>query len=481
MKAHTNSIRLFLAASLTLLASSCGKNFVDLVPQDVIPVGGFYKTEADIKSALTGTYGNLRGIYNSYYQYTELPSDNTRSFGESEVGTGEFDKLTWQSSSTNLPNGWNDAYRTISNCNVILDKITNVPFSSDATKNQYIGETKFLRALMYFNLVRYFGDVPLVLKEITTESDAYTYTRSPVADVYAQIEKDLQDAEKVLPAKYTGVNIGRATIGAAKSLLGKVLIQEKKWPEAEAKLAEVVNSGTYRILPNVSDVFGVGRDNNDEIIFAAQYVSGGFGEGNSFAHNFAPQPSGTTIISVTGNSFNIGTQDLYDAFEKGDVRRDAFIGVFGTSPNIYYWSKKFVYNITQQNEGDNDWPILRYADIVLLYAEALNNNGKTSPALTQVNTIRQRAGLAPKTGLSAADTQLAIEQERRVELCYEGHRWHDLIRWGKDVSTMTTFKAKYLTLDPANANMSPAPERKLYAIPLRETTLNPKIIQNPGY
>ncbi|GAB3892129.1 RagB/SusD family nutrient uptake outer membrane protein [Larkinella knui] len=482
MKTYYRLHHTFLMAGLVLMTSSCGEKFVDLTPQDVIPVQQFYKTESDIRSALTGTYGNLRGIYNSFWQYTELPSDNTQSFPESEAGSGEYDKLTWRSTSTGISTAWNDAYRTIAGANVILARIEGV--TMDATlKNQYIGEAKFLRALMYFNLVRMFNGVPLILKEIATEAESYTFSRNTTADVYAQIEKDLLDAEKVLPARYTGVNVGRATAGAAKALLGKVYVQEKKYAEAETKLAEVVNSGTYRILPNPADVFGVGKDNNDEIIFAVQYVSSGFGEGNSFAYTFAPGNSGTQFVGVTAGGTNIGTQDLYDAFEPGDLRREAYLGVykFGTNPNIYYYAKKFVYKITQLNEGENDWPVLRYADVVLLYAEALNQNGKTPQALTQVNSIRNRAALASLSGLSQANAQLAIEKERRLELCFEGHRWHDLIRWGKEVSTMQAFKAKYTPLDIALTNMSVTADRKLFPIPFREISLNSILTQNPGY
>ncbi|WP_338877209.1 RagB/SusD family nutrient uptake outer membrane protein [Spirosoma sp. SC4-14] len=326
-----------------------------------------------------------------------MPSDNTQSFPESESGSGEYDKLTWRSTSAGVSTAWNDAYRTIAGSNIILARIESVMM--DATlKNQYIGEAKFLRALMYFNLVVY--------------------------------------------------------------------VQEKKYAEAAAKLAEVINSGTYRILPNLADVFGLGKDNNDEIMFAVQYVSSGFGEGNSFAFVFAP------VCGGHGGGTNIGTQDLYDAFEAGGLRRDAFLSVykFGSNALIYYWSKKFVYKITQLNEGENDWTVLRYADVVLLYAETLNQTGKTTEALAQINVIRKRAGLANLSGLSSADTQLALEKERRLELCIEGHRWHDLIRWGKDVATMHL--AKYSTLDVTLKNRSVAPERKLFPIPYREISLN---------
>ncbi|MBC8155929.1 MAG: RagB/SusD family nutrient uptake outer membrane protein [Bacteroidetes bacterium] len=183
-------------AGLLVLTAGCGASFVDLTPQDVIPpVAGFYRTEADIRAAVLGTYGNLRGIYNNFWQYTELPSDNTRSFGESEVATGEFDRLTWRSTTGGVSTAWNDAYRTISNSNVILEKIGGIPMS-DALKNQYTGEAKFLRALMYFNLVRLFGDVPLILTEITTEAEAYTFKRTATAAIYAQIEQDLLGIER---------------------------------------------------------------------------------------------------------------------------------------------------------------------------------------------------------------------------------------------------------------------------------------------
>lgn len=471
--------RIFLVLAVMVLAG-CEK-FVELTPDDNIPVNSFFKTEGDIKNAISGLYGNLRGIYNGYYQYAELPSDNARSFAESEVAQGPFDKLSYTPSTGAVSGAWNDAYRTIANANIILAKITDVPFGTETLKAQNIAEAKFIRALMYFNLVRFFGDVPLVLAEITTEADAYTYTRTPLAEVYAQIEKDLSEAVPALPASYTGPDAGRVTSGAAKALLGKVYLQQKKWINAETILAEVVASGTYQILPDINNVFGFGKDNNAEIIFAVQYIATGFGEGNSYVHTFVPQPSGTTITSVTGNSTCVGTLDLYNAFEPGDIRRDAFLGVYGSGNNTYYWAKKFIYRVTLQNEGENDWPVLRYADVLLMYAEALNNNGKTEEALNHLNTIRTRAQLAPKTGLTQADAQLAIEQERRVELCFEGHRWHDLIRWDKDVSTMQAFKDKYTVIDPGNVNLNPVPERRVMPIPFREVALNPNLTQNPGY
>lgn len=478
MKPTRSSIRILLLVALTFLGFGCA-DFVNLTPQDIIPVSGFYKTEADIQGSLTGAYGAMRAVYNNYYQFTELPSDNTRTISASEVANGQFDKLTWLTSFNTLANGWNNAYTVIAAANVTLAHADEVKYANPATKTQLVGEAKFIRALMYFNLVRFFGDVSLVLTEITTQDQAFGLARNPATEVYSQIEKDLADAETALPATYTGANVGRATSGAAKALLGKVLLQEKKWPQAETKLAEVVTGTKYQLLTDLTKVFGLGNDNNAEIVFACQYLSTGNGEGNSFSYGFAP--STANLTSVAAANTNIGTLDLFNAFETGDLRKTAYIGVDGTGNTANYWARKFIYNVQSVNEGDNDWPIIRYADVLLMYAEALNNNGKTTLALDQINAVRKRAGLAAKTGLTAADTQLAIEQERRVELCFEGHRWHDLIRWGKAISTMVAFKAKYTATDAANGNMTPDSYRTLFPVPQTEVLLNPKLGQNPGY
>jgi starch-binding outer membrane protein, SusD/RagB family len=480
MDRYLSKIYKALTTGMLIIAGGCGKGFVDLTPQHVIDVGNYYTTEADIRAVLTGAYGNLREIYNAYWIYAELPSDNTQVFSENEGSYGEFDWLTYRSTG-GVSGPWNMAYRTIVATNIILDRIENITIT-ETLKNQYIGEAKFLRALMYFNMVKFYGDAPLVLKELKTEEEAYTYKRSPASEVYLQIEKDLKDAQSLLPPKFTGVNVGRATSGAAKSLLGKVYLQQKKWPEAEAILEQVIPAYTFE--PNLSKLFGVGNDNNSEVIFSVQYISGGVGLGNSFAYTFAPQKSGTSIVALGATSNNMGTQDLYDAFETADLRKTMYLGVFkdGANPKIYYWAKKFVYSVPLVNDGETDWPVLRYADVLLMYAEALNQNNKTEDALKFVSKTRVRANLSTLTGLSKTDTQLAIEKERRLELCFEGHRWHDLIRWGKEVPTMEAFKTRYRPIDPRLSNMSITADRKLFPVPDREIKLNPLLLpQNPGY
>lgn len=469
-----SSVALF---SVAVILPGCKKSFIDITPQGIVPVTTYYNTEIDIKSALTGAYSSLRPIYNEQYGFGEIPSDNTQTYGESEVLYGEQDKLTWTATSTNLQNAYMRFYATIAYANIVLGHVGTPPMTQ-TNRDQYTGQAKFLRALMYFNLVRMFGGVPLVLTEITSEQQAYTYNRATAAAVYAQIEKDLTEAAAVLPASYSGTDIGRATSIAANGLLGKVYMFQNKFTQAEAILATV--SATAGTLIPYSQVFGLGNDNNKDILFSVQYLSGGYSEGNTYARGFVPQPSGTTITSsVTGNSNNVGTADLYNAFEPGDNRLNTSIGVFTSGTLVYYYAKKFIYpSVTGVSEGDNDWPVLRYGDVILLYAEALNENGKTNEALTQLNLIRTRAGLASKTGLNQADARTAIRNERRIELCFEAERWFDLVRWNTFIPVMTAFKAKGSvngTIGNITANLA------LFPIPLREIQLNPNLTQNPGY
>lgn len=485
-------------SATALLTVGCEKT-INLTPDDQIAANQYYKSPMDIDNALIGTYGNLREIYNNYFKLTEIPSDNARTYGETEADSGPFDKFTFLSSNTIIADAYRTAYRTIAGANIVLGRVDAISYGDASQKKRVIAEAKFLRALMYFNLVRYFGDVPLVLKEVASESEAYTYLRTPAAQVYAQIEKDLTEAAPDLltttlsSAGLPTSSAGRATTGAAKSLLGKVYLQEKKWTQAATVLGEVVGSNVYSILPNISSVFGLGNDNNAEIVFAAQYASTGNGEGNSYVHLFVPQLS-SGITSVTGASANSGTLDLWDAFEERpgstpaaplfDTRKSAFIAQYNAGTIVYFYAKKFVYPVTAPNEGANDWPILRYADVLLMYAEALNNTGRTAQAIPYINQIRTRAGLSTKPlTMTLDETQLAIEKERRIELCFEGQRWYDLIRWGKAVSTLQAFKLKYTANDPLNAQIDILGKeyKLLYPIPAREIQLNPKLTQNPGY
>lgn len=478
MKNIKYKLGILIVALMLFSILSCKKSFVDIIPQGLVPVSTYYASEIDIKNALTGAYNSLRPVYNNQWAFAELPSDNTQTVGETEAAWGEQDKLSWIASSTNIQAAWARYYTSIAYCNLVLDHIGPVPMT-ETNRNSYIGQAKFLRALMYFNLVRMFGGVPLVLNEITSESQAYSYDRAPVAEVYAQIEADLTAAGSVLPSSYTGVNVGRATSIAAKALLGKVYLFENKFPEAESKLAEIIPSAPSPLI-SYDQVFGLGRDNNAEIIFSIQYLTGGFSEGNTFASGFVPQLSGTTIIGVTATSLNLGSKDLYNSFEPGDLRFNVSIGAFSSGSTVYYYAKKLIYStVPSGSEGDNDWPVLRWGDVILMYAEALNENNRTPEALIQLNKVRTRAGLTPKLNLTKVDARIAIQKDRRIELCFEGERWFDLIRWNIFIPVMEAFKTNYPPTSGAFANI--VPELSLFPIPTRERSLNPNLSQNPGY
>ncbi|GAB3740421.1 RagB/SusD family nutrient uptake outer membrane protein [Spirosoma lituiforme] len=470
-----------LAATLLIFASSCSESFLNLSPPTTIPVSQYFKTQSDINAALNGAYGGLRGYYSTFYVMAEVPTDNTESNSRADSFIGDFDRYSWVVTNGVITDRWSSSYSIISRCNILIEKSEAVQMDA-ALKARYQAEAKFLRALMYFNLVRYFGDVPIVLTEINTEAEAYTYNREPVSKVYEQIEKDLLEAASVLPVSYTGADVGRATKGAAQALLGKAYLTSKQFDKAVAKLKEVITPGTYRLLPVYDDVFRPNNGNNAEIVFSVQYTRTGNKEGSNFSLDFAPTGAGSDIVTG-GNpsSLNQGTLDLFNAFEAGDSRKNVSIQRF-TGGDMPYYTRKFLDQPPTANESDNDWPVIRYSDVLLMYAEALNETGNTTDALVALNQVRSRANLPAKTNLTQDAFRLAVEQERRVELSFEGHRWFDLIRTGRLVPVMTAYIAKYRTSGGyLVGNYQFSATKALYPVPFRERSLNPNLTQNPGY
>lgn len=480
-----------LGWGLCLIATSCSKDFIERAPLSQNNAENFYKTAADMEFAVNAAYSSLRmngQYFLSMHELAEVRSDNTEIL---DVQTGlnfvEIDQFTNQAVNSISNNAWNDHYTGISRCNIVLSRIGNITME-EATKNRFIGEVKFLRALMYFNLVQLFGDVPLVLQELKTPAEGYEYGREDKELVLDQIEKDLSEAAIALPYTYTGNNIGRATKGAAQSLLGKVYLTRKKWQLAANKLKEVIDEtaqNRYQLLTNYADVFRVSNENHRESIFEVQFKKGGFGLGSAFNNQFAPRGSGT-IISTVGAALgqNIPTADMEAAYEANDLRKSVSMGLGYTSGANFVSARhvrKYLDVPFQPNDCDNNWPVLRYADVLLMYAEALNELGYVAdgPAFTFLNQIRTRAGLPAKTSNNAnaalrvadqAAFRLAIEQERRVELAFENHRWFDLIRTGRAVAVMNA-KGFNITEDDL-----------VFAIPQTQIDLNPeKIKQNKGY
>lgn len=480
---------LIAIALLGFSFSSCS-DFLEQNPQTDLSENDFYKTADDILSAVNGAYSSLQegDIYGNWYVFGEIPSDNTRNQLSGSVTTqNEFDQFYIDTQNSMIANFWKAAYKVINRTNTILGRIDGIEINTELA-NQYKLECKFIRALMYFNLVRVYGDVPLVLKEISI-SESYDILREPKENVYNQIIADLKEAQD-LPVSYSTAEDGRATQGAAKALLANVYMTLHKYAEAETILAEIINSGRYSLLENTpgslnidgyKNVFSPVNHNSKEGIFEIQFLKGGYGEGSNYANNFAPENSGTNVVAVGGTGGNnIPEMDIYNAYEEGDLRRDfsMSLGYYDNRKNNEWVESRYVCKFMdvpyQNNDASNNYPVIRYADVILMYAEALNQNGKTAEACKYLNMTRRRGFGYQTTETSPVDLQttdkaqfaLMVEQERRVELAFENHRWFDLIRTGRAVEVM---RSKGFSLNETNL---------ICPIPQKQIDVNPKLTQN---
>lgn len=480
---------LIAIALLGFSFSSCS-DFLEQNPQTDLSENDFYKTADDILSAVNGVYSSLQegDIYGNWYVFVEIPSDNTRNQLSGSVTTqNEFDQFYIDTQNSMIANFWKAAYKVINRTNTVLGRIDGIEINTELA-NRYKLECKFIRALMYFNLVRVYGDVPLVLKEISI-SESYDILREPKENVYNQIIADLKEAQD-LPVSYSTAEDGRATQGAAKALLANVYMTLHKYAEAETILAEIINSGQYSLLENTpgslnidgyKNVFSPVNHNSKEGIFEIQFLKGGYGEGSNYANNFAPENSGTNVVAVGGTGGNnIPEMDIYNAYEEGDLRRDfsMSLGYYDNRKNNEWVESRYVCKFMdvpyQNNDASNNYPVIRYADVILMYAEALNQNGKTAEACKYLNMTRRRGFGYQTTETSPVDLQttdkaqfaLMVEQERRVELAFENHRWFDLIRTGRAVEVM---KSKGFSLNETNL---------ICPIPQKQIDVNPKLTQN---
>jgi hypothetical protein len=291
--------------------------------------------------------------------------------------------------------------------------------------------------------------------------------RTPSAQVYDQIKKDLTEAISVLPA--TTSQPGRVVKTAAQALLAKVHLTLKSYADAQTLLQTVVSSGQHTLMTNPADVFSISNENNKEILFAVQFASGvnGNTEGSTLFQQYAP--SGT-VSGAKGH--NLPTKSLYALYSSADKRKGTYLTATSTGTP---WSKKQTQPTTVITDGGSDFVVLRYADVLLMLAEVQNELGNSSGAATTLNLIRTRAGLAATTATTQSDLRAAIDLERRFELVGEGHRWFDLLRSGNAVSVMNDwFKANNIqTTITANNLLMPIPQSQI--------NTDPSIKQNPGY
>ncbi|SDE89369.1 Starch-binding associating with outer membrane [Dyadobacter soli] len=506
---------LLAVAALTLTA--CNDSFIDLVPEDSYTSDSFYKTEAQFRQAVIAAYAPLRDVLVNDYFTSEMRSDNTiYQAYPSNRGTAYIHRENISDFKDNSSNAytnavWQHCYTGISRTNIVIERLSGSTLS-ESVKNNIDGQAKFLRAWYYFKLVRLYGGVPLFLKEVTRADDAFL-PRSSAEQVYDQIVSDAKDAVAKLGAPAKFPQSGEATKGSATMLLADVYATQKKWAEAETLLSTLAGMG-YALHAEYADAFLPANKNGKESIFDIQFLEGTITgtTPNPLTFHFLPRSTSTSLatgIAINNSStggWNTPTTDLIKAYEKNDKRLETSIGIAeGTynSSDLFTYSaiksvvgytpaegkigvpyiKKYVHAPLVAVTGSNDnFPIYRYADALLLLAEVQNEQGK-SP-LASLNAVRTRAGLPDITATSQAALREAILHERRVELAFENHRWHDLVRSGSAVQVMNAFgealkkEVDYLTPDAYQVTT----ERLLFPIPQTEVELSPGVMnQNPGY
>ena len=488
-------LKIITAGFLLLTAVSCKKSFLDLPPETSISSTSFFKTTNDFTQAINGVYAGLRGLYETGYVMGEMRSDNAYLvYKSNDRGNQNITKEQVASFTDDAQNPYSNSkyyscYNIISRANAVLGTIDAAQLD-EAFKKNIKGQAEFLRAFAYFELVQYFGSVPLYLQVVATQAAA-SLPQSSVADVYKQIIRDATDAAAILPAPSVQVK-GAVSSGSAYMLLGYVHMTLKNYPAAETVLKSVTGLG-YSLMGNYADIFNPANKNNTESIFEVQYMQGASSVQSDFAYMFIPAVTDTKpITGVAGNNqtfggWNTPTADLIAAYETGDKRKNASIamgytdgsGTFIPQPYII----KYLHPHAVFNNTDDDWPVYRLADALLLLAECLNEENKAADALPLLNQVRIRAGLTSSAVTDQGQLRDIIAHERRVELAFENHRWLDLVRTGKALTIMNAFgvlqKQTYSYLLPNTYNVTV--NRLIFPIPFDEIVLNPKLIQNPGY
>ncbi len=433
---------------LGLLLASCD-NFLDIPSKTALSTDVYYQSQEDFEHGLNGVYSILRDLYSGSdgaWAMGELRSDNTTyAFNPNDRGTisAEFVKNFLDDANNSVSyHKYADDYSIISNANYLLENIDNVAFDQQA-KNNIKGQTLFLRAFAYFDLVQYFGQVPMHLTPVKKLGDA-TQPLASVDEVYEQVMADAKQAIELLPEK-AAQESGRVSAGTARMLLGNVYINLKRWAEAEQVLKAI--SG-YRLLDNYADVFDPANKNHDESLFEVQFKEGNDGYASNFFYVFLAQPiTAEEASAVTGipevarivEGYNIPTPDIINAYEDGDVRKDASVGMLVAHGEPYPYIKKYCHTHAVTGITNDNWPVYRYAETLLYIAEALNEQGKAAEALTYLNQVRNRAGLPASTAASQSEVREAILKERRVELAFENKRWLDLVHSGQVESVMKAY------------------------------------------
>lgn len=472
------------------IVAGCNKKYLDVPPQGQQPGEQFWQSEADATKAVNAMYANLhewKQVAFAPIAIESMGSDDAEKGSSASDATfmNNFDNFSASSTEGQVLDYWTGEYQEINFCNQVLDNVPGITMD-ESLKGRYLAEAKFIRAYAYFRLVKAFGDVPLRL-HLPVDASEYNIPRTPKAEVYAAIEQDLNDAASVLPSTYSPADQGHATKGAAMALHAKVAMYQGHWQDVFDLTNQVMSSGVYSLFPNYEQLFRVANENCSESVFEIQckYIPGNCDASNSQYS----QVQGVRGSQGGGWGFNVPTQDLADAYEAGDPRKDATIIFRGeTTPegdaipvsgdNPMYNQKSYVPFSTyvECNEGsEQNVRVIRYAEVLLMNAEAANELGNPTQALSSLNAVRARARggnnavLPDVTTTDQSALRTAIWHERRVEMGMEFDRFFDLVREGQ-----------------APAVLGPkgfvAGKNEVWPIPQNEIDLSAgTLVQNPGY
>ncbi|MCX2480641.1 RagB/SusD family nutrient uptake outer membrane protein [Pedobacter sp. MC2016-15] len=486
---NTSKIKyiLIFLASLTV---SCQKEYLNTDPEYLQNAKNFFKTKEDFVQAVNGAYAPLRPVFtDSFWQLGEMRSDNTafqyNTGDRSALGREQIDQFLELDDNSFVYSFFSNSFIGIGRCNVIINRYAPDKINDENAAKQIIGQASFLRAYYYFNLVQLFGELPLVLSEISSTSDAFAQAkRRPVNEVYDAIIKDAKMAIENLPQRYTSANdLGRVTSVAARMLLAKVYMVQKQFNPAMEQLNLILQSGRA-LNANYSDNFNSTAKNSVESIFEVQFLEGPYSMSSNFMYTFAPYNAGTSITGFalyTGadSGWNIPTADLIAQYEAGDQRLDKSISRTFTDPvtrQVVPYIIKYKSPHAVRYQTNDNFPVYRFADALLMAAESLNEIGYVTggQAFELLNRVRSRAGLPALTAQNVTTQEAfrtAVWHERQIELAFENHRWLDLLRTGQAENVMKAHAVR----EKASKSFIPAAGystiRPLFQYPRREVLL----------
>lgn len=493
---------LIYTAIIVLLVSSfsCKKDFLEKFPPDKISDANFWKTKNDAITGINAAYAPMQWpkLYNIRMWATDIIASNSvvgAGGGDDGIETVQLSNFSVQSDNGGVLDAWKGPGVGVLRCNAVLENVPDMDID-EALKNRVLGEARFLRGFYWFIWTRFFGDIPLLTKQ-PKPGDDLDYSRSPQPVVYDAIITDLKAAAELLPMnnQYSGLDKGRATKGAAVAFLAKVYLERKDYANAALYSKQVIDglAGAYSLNTLYEDNFDFTMENGSESIFEVQYANGSginsfddLFQGSWASEFMAPRGSGITPNG--GYGWNHPTAEFVSQYDPLDLRKKVTIfsagDVYSNVTPAYTYSPAVSstgYNVRKfltgkdglvQQDSPLNFPVMRYAEVLLIYAEARNAMGVTGEAETYLNMVRNRAGLASINGLSPADFQTALLKERRLEFAFEGVWYFDVLRQGVDYAT------KYFH-DLGKTNFSA--RNMFFPVPQAERDIDLNLSQNSGF